>query len=164
MKCPHCQYAENRVLDTRIQKENEIRRRRECLKCKGRFSTIESVIVSYPHVIKKDGRREPFSKEKIHKGIQYACQKRPVSLAQIEHLVGKISKTVQNTLKREVPATFIGTLLMEELKNLDDVAYVRFASVYKTFKDIHEFVQSIDTQKEDPMAHGKNTDSLPPII
>ncbi len=146
MKCPHCHYLENRVLDTRIQKEGEIRRRRECLSCKGRFSTIESIIVTYPHVIKKDGRREPFNKEKIHKGIQYACQKRPVSLAQIEHLVEKIAKAVQNTLKKEVPATFIGAMLMKELKELDNVAYVRFASVYKTFKDVQEFVKSIDEE------------------
>ncbi len=159
MKCPHCQYLENRVLDTRIQKEGEIRRRRECIQCKGRFSTIESLVITYPHVIKKDGRREPFSKEKIHKGIQYACQKRPVSLAQIEHLVEKISKAVQNTLKKEVPATYIGTMLMDELKELDDVAYVRFASVYKTFKDVHEFVKSIDSKDKAPEVDGFKEES-----
>ncbi|MBC87252.1 MAG: transcriptional regulator NrdR [Bdellovibrionaceae bacterium] len=144
MYCPHCSHPESRVLDTRIQKEGEIRRRRECLECKGRFSTVESVLHSYPHIIKKDGRREPFSKDKIKKGLQYACLKRPVSLAQIEHVVNKVSQYAMEHSKKEIAASALGHFIMRELRQLDDVAYIRFASVYRTFKDVHEFVEVLE--------------------
>lgn len=144
MKCPFCGQTEDRVLDTRVQKDGSIRRRRECLGCKARYSTQETLIVDYPFVVKKDGRREPFSKEKILSGLEKACQKRPVSHAQLEAVAERIASWVINRGETEVPARLVGKRVMAELKALDDVAYVRFASVYRTFKDVQEFVDSLD--------------------
>jgi transcriptional repressor NrdR len=135
---------EHRVLETRLHREEEIRRRRECLSCRLRFSTVETLLVAYPHVIKKDGRREPFSKEKLRRGIQIACKKRPVSVGQIENLVNRISRWVQGSPDKELAASKIGQTVVKELKTLDDVAYVRFASVYKSFKDVNEFMQTLE--------------------
>lgn len=146
MKCPQCDHPESRVLDTRVQKEGDIRRRRECLECKFRFTTAETLILNFPMVVKKDGRREPFSKEKLLRGLQAACQKRPISLSQIEQIVSRISRLVLEASEREVPAEFIGQHVVRELRHLDRVAYVRFASVYKTFGDIHEFVESLEKE------------------
>lgn len=143
MKCPQCDHAESRVLDTRIPRDGEIRRRRECLECKHRFSTVETLLVHYPHVVKKDGRREPYSREKLRRGIQIACKKRPISIAEIENLVNRISRWAQSAADKELQAQNIGQAVIEELKRLDDVAYVRFASVYKHFRDINEFVESL---------------------
>ncbi len=145
MKCPHCGHLEDRVIETRVQKEGDIRRRRECMSCKARFNTLEAVLVQYPHVVKKDGRREPFNKDKLRRGVQLACKKRPVSISEIENLIARISKWVQNRGDRELGAANIGQKVIEELKVLDDVAYVRFASVYKTFRDVHEFVQTLNS-------------------
>lgn len=147
MKCPQCGHLENRVLDTRMQKEGDIRRRRECMGCKLRFSTVENVLINYPYVKKKDGRREPFSKEKLRRGVQIACKKRPVSIAEIEDAVTRISRWVQSRGEKELNSQSLGQSVMQELRNLDDVAYVRFASVYKTFKDIQEFVDSLNVKK-----------------
>jgi transcriptional repressor NrdR len=144
MKCPFCGHAEDKVLDTRVQKDSGIRRRRECLSCKSRYSTLETVMLSYPFVIKKDGRREPFNKEKILRGIQAACQKRPVSLAQLEGVVERISSWVITRGEGEIAARVIGRRMMAELKQLDDVAYIRFASVYRSFKDVQEFVEKLE--------------------
>jgi len=146
MKCPQCGHLEHRVLETRVHREEEIRRRRECLSCKLRFTTVETVFTHYPHVIKKDGRREPFSKEKLRRGIQIACKKRPVSVGQIESLVNLISRWVQGTPDKEMAASKIGQAVVKELKILDDVAYVRFASVYKTFTDVNEFMASLEAE------------------
>ncbi|MAE73382.1 MAG: transcriptional regulator NrdR [Bdellovibrionaceae bacterium] len=150
MKCPHCQHLDHRVLETRVQKDGEIRRRRECLNCKGRFSTAEMLLLNEPYIIKKDGRREPFDRDKLKRGIQLACQKRPVSLAQIEHIVEKIAKWTIQLNRKEVRSELIGQALMQELKRLDDVAYIRFASVYRTFRDVNEFVEALelDTNKD----------------
>lgn len=144
MKCPYCGHADDRVLDTRIQKDGSIRRRRECLECKARFSTVETIALSYPFIIKKDGRREPYSKEKVQKGIQAACSKRPVSFEQIQAIVERISNWIVNRGETEIPARIIGKKIMAELKQLDDVAYIRFASVYRTFKDVQEFVETLE--------------------
>src|SRR6059058_2146472 len=131
MKCPQCGHLEHRVLETRVHREEEIRRRRECLNCKLRFTTVETLFTAYPHVIKKDGRREPFSKEKLRRGISICCKKRPVSVAQIESIVNRISRGVQSSPDKELAALKIGQAVVKELKVLDDVAYVRFASVYQ---------------------------------
>lgn len=148
MKCPYCGHNEDRVLDTREQKEGElIRRRRECIKCKSRFSTVETLNLNFPMIVKKDGRREPFSKEKIFKGLQAACQKRPVSSARLESVVDRISSWVINRGEKEIPSRLIGQKVMMELRLLDDVAYVRFASVYRTFKDVQEFVETLEDQE-----------------
>jgi transcriptional repressor NrdR len=148
MRCPYCGHNEDRVLDTREQKEGDlIRRRRECLQCKSRFSTVENLSVSFPLVIKKDGRREAFSREKVLHGLQAACQKRPVPLAQIETIVDQISNWVLQKGDRELPSREIGLQVMRHLRALDDVAYVRFASVYRTFKDVQEFVDTLENQE-----------------
>lgn len=144
MKCPFCGHADDRVLDTRVQKDGSIRRRRECLECKARFSTVETIMLAYPFIIKKDGRREPFSKEKVFKGLQAAVQKRPVSLAQLDAVVERISAWVINRGESEISSRLIGKKVMAELKQLDDVAYIRFASVYRTFKDVQEFVETLE--------------------
>lgn len=146
MKCPSCDHLESRVLDTRIQKDGEIRRRRECLSCKTRFTTAETLMISYPYVVKKDGRREAYDREKLRRGIQIACKKRPVSIAEIEHIVGRISRFVQAGSEKELNAKSIGQMVIEELRRLDDVAYVRFASVYKNFRDLNEFVESLGNE------------------
>ncbi len=144
MKCPFCGHSEDKVLDTRVQKDDGIRRRRECLSCKSRYSTLETVIVSYPFVIKKDGRREPFNKEKLLRGLSYACNKRPVSTASLDAIVERIAAWVITRGEGEISARVIGRRVMAELKQLDDVAYVRFASVYKTFKDVQDFVEKLE--------------------
>jgi transcriptional repressor NrdR len=144
MKCPFCGHSEDKVLDTRVQKDGGIRRRRECLSCKSRYSTHETVMLSYPFIIKKDGRREPYSKEKLVRGMQASCQKRPVSLAQVEAAVERISAWLITRGEGEVSSKVIGRRVMAELKQLDDVAYVRFASVYRTFKDVQEFVEKLE--------------------
>lgn len=144
MKCPFCGHTEDKVLDTRVQKDGGIRRRRECLSCKSRYSTLETVMLNFPFVIKKDGRREPYNREKILKGLQAACQKRPVSSAQLENIVEKISSWIITRGEGEISARIIGRKLMAELRHLDDVAYVRFASVYRTFKDIQDFVEKLE--------------------
>lgn len=147
MKCPYCGYSDDRVLDTREQRDGEIiRRRRECLKCKARYSTVEALSVSYPLVIKKDGRREPFNKEKILKGLQASCQKRPISLTQLEAIVERIATWALHRGEKEISARLIGQKVMLELRLLDDVAYVRFASVYRAFKDVQEFVETLEDQ------------------
>jgi transcriptional repressor NrdR len=153
MKCPNCGQNEHRVLETR-DRDQEIRRRRECHSCKFRFTTIETLLMHYPHVVKKDGRREPFSKEKLRHGIQMACKKRPVSVSQVESLVNRISRWVQHSPEREMAAQKIGGAVINELKMLDDVAFVRFASVYKNFRNVQEFVLSLD-EKESPKKESK---------
>lgn len=148
MLCPYCQNKDTRVLETRFNKAGALRRRRHCTHCDSRFSTQEIVVHSMPHVQKKDGRKEPFNKQKLRKGIQSACLKRPVSLAQIEQVVDKISNYTAQNSKKEVKSEIIGHMLMRELKQLDDVAYVRFASVYRTFADVNEFVKSLSETSE----------------
>lgn len=141
MRCPTCGHLEDRVLDTRVGREGDsIRRRRECLSCHSRFTTMETLSQVYPYIIKKDGRHEPFSREKVLKGIQAACQKRPVSLAQMEQILDRVAKWVLSRPEREVTSEAVGQKVVKELRLIDDVAYVRFASVYQTFKDINEFV------------------------
>lgn len=147
MKCPQCGHTNDRVLDTREQKEGDlIRRRRECMACKTRFTTVESLVLTYPYVIKKDGRREPYNTEKIRHGIQAACQKRPISLQQIETMVERISHWALAKSDKEISSQDIGRRVMTELKRMDDVAYVRFASVYRTFQDVQEFVETLEDQ------------------
>src|ERR1700751_411788 len=151
MKCPNCGQDDHRVLETR-DRDQEIRRRRECSSCRFRFSTVESLLMHYPHVVKKDGRREPFSKEKLRRGIQMACKKRPVAVSQVEGLVNRIPRWVQHSPEREMSAQKIGQAVIVELKSLDDVAFVRFASVYKNFRNVQEFVHSLidkETGKKD---------------
>jgi transcriptional repressor NrdR len=149
MKCPFCGNSQDRVLDTRVQKEGaQIRRRRECSQCKGRFSTLEAVLLDYPLIVKKDGRREEFNKAKVQGGIQAACQKRPVSLAKMEAIVDRVAQWALNMAEKEIAAQHIGQKVMQELRGIDDVAYVRFASVYRTFTDVQEFVETLGDEPE----------------
>ena len=144
MKCPFCGELENKVIDSRLSKDSKmIRRRRECMKCQKRFTTYERVETVLPLVVKKDGRREPFNHEKIRSGIQKACQKRPISIDQIDDFVDSLGQLLQESGQREVQSTEIGERVIERLKEWDDVAYVRFASVYRQFKDINEFMSQL---------------------
>jgi transcriptional repressor NrdR len=141
MRCPYCSSLENKVVDSRLGKEGEsIRRRRECLTCEGRFTTYERVEEVLPLVIKKDGRREPFDRLKILNGLKKACEKRPIGVEAIETTVSDIEKSLQDKGLKEIPSTVIGEEVMNHLHRLDEVAYVRFASVYRSFKDINEFM------------------------
>lgn len=144
MKCPYCSFTESKVIDSRPTDEGErIRRRRECLKCGKRFTTYE-VIESVPIVvIKKDKSRETFDRSKLLNGLLRACEKRPVSIDQLDRIVDEIEATLQESMDREVPSQLIGTYAMEKLKQVDEVAYVRFASVYRQFKDINSFMEEL---------------------
>jgi transcriptional repressor NrdR len=144
MKCPFCGHPEDKVVDSRTIKEGElIRRRRECLACTKRFTTYERIEEIPLMVAKKDGRREPFDRSKIVIGVLKACEKRPVGIEQIEDLVDRIEKSINSSMEKEVSSETVGAMVMEELKNLDEVAYVRFASVYRQFKDIDEFMDVV---------------------
>jgi transcriptional repressor NrdR len=135
---------EDKVIDSRLSKDgNVIRRRRECLKCEGRFTSYERIEEILPHVIKKDGRREPFDRQKILHGIEKACEKRPVGIDTIESLVTNIERKLQDLGEKEISSSWIGEEIMSELKGVDEVAYVRFASVYRQFKDIKEFMEEV---------------------
>lgn len=141
MKCPYCGYKEDKVVDSRATaEESAVRRRRECLKCGKRFTTYEYIEEVSLMVIKKDGRREPFDRKKVLSGIIKACEKRPISMEKMEDTVIQIERAIQKKSDREVLASRIGELVMERLKVLDDVAYVRFASVYRQFKDVGQFM------------------------
>jgi transcriptional repressor NrdR len=144
MKCPACNYIDDKVIDSRLGKDSTvIRRRRECLSCKKRFTTYERIEEVLPLVIKKDGRRAAFDRRKIVEGIRRACQKRPVSIERVEAIADTIEQELLERSDKEVPVSHIGERVMEELKTIDEVAYVRFASVYRSFRDIEEFMKEI---------------------
>ncbi|MFN7686004.1 MAG: transcriptional regulator NrdR [Oligoflexia bacterium] len=150
MKCPYCSALETKVIDSRINQTNDItRRRRECPICEGRFTTYERVEEVMPAVIKKDARREPFSREKIMNGLKKACQKRPVTTLQLEEVVARIERRIASFGAKEIPSKNIGLMVMQELSRLDKVAYVRFAAVYREFQDVEQFVAEL-TQTEPP--------------
>jgi transcriptional repressor NrdR len=141
MRCPYCGYKEDKVVDSRATaEESAIRRRRECLKCGKRFTTYEYIEEVSLMVIKKDGRRQPFDRKKILTGIMKACEKRPISMEKMEEIVVQVERAIQKKSDREVASSRIGELVMEKLKAMDDVAYVRFASVYRQFKDVGQFM------------------------
>jgi transcriptional repressor NrdR len=144
MRCPYCGNLEDKVVDSRLSSEgNSIRRRRECLKCERRFTTYERIEETPLMVIKKDGRREPFERKKILTGLVKACEKRPISMEKLEQLVDKIEFTLQRDYEKEVKSKDIGELAIRLLQALDDIAYVRFASVYRQFKDVNQFMKEI---------------------
>lgn len=144
MKCAFCHYKETKVIDSRLSNEGQsIRRRRECLKCKRRFTTYEYVEEIPLMVVKKDGRREPFDRKKIIAGIVKACEKRPIGMEKIEELVVNIERNIHKKFDKEVNSKNIGELVMERLADLDEVAYVRFASVYRQFKDVNQFMREL---------------------
>ncbi|MDY0213376.1 MAG: transcriptional regulator NrdR [Desulfuromonadaceae bacterium] len=154
MKCPFCGCLETRVIDSRLGKEgNNIRRRRECSECERRFTTYERVEEILPMVVKKDGRREPFDRSKITAGIRRACEKRPIPIETIEKLVDGLEMQLQESSEREIQAAVIGEAVMKALHALDEIAYVRFASVYRQFKDINEFMEELTD-----ILRGQNSD------
>jgi len=164
MKCPFCADLENRVIDSRLSKDGAvIRRRRECDRCQRRFTTYERVEEMLPLVVKKDGGREEFDRSKIISGLKKACEKRPVSITTIEQIADRIERGLQERGDKEVPSSVIGEAVMRELHKLDQVAYVRFASVYRSFKDAGEFMRELqDLIQERAGAprrrkHGKGT-------
>ncbi len=144
MKCPYCGHLENKVVDSRINKEyTTTRRRRLCGSCARRFTTYERLEITMPMLIKKDGRREKWNRSKVVEGLKKACEKRPVSMAEIEKFVDSLEGGLQDIGEREIPVRIVGARVMEGLRNLDEVAYVRFASVYRQFKDLNEFMDEL---------------------
>jgi transcriptional repressor NrdR len=157
MRCPFCQNSENKVIDSRESHEGAvIRRRRECLDCRRRFTTYERVEELSPLIVKKDGRREAFDRDKIIVGLKKACEKRPVSMDELESTVTDIERKLQGMGEKEVASSFLGEEVMGRLQKLDEVAYVRFASVYRSFRDISEFMHEL---KELIDGQGKNKDA-----
>jgi len=156
MRCPFCGHLEDKVVDSRESREGDsIRRRRECLSCARRFTSYERVEEVPLVILKKDGRREPFDRQKLMKGLLLACQKRPVSLARIEELVGDLQSRLMERPDREIRSRELGELIMDELKGLDQVAYVRFASVYRDFKDLPDFVKALEGLMHKEAASGR---------
>lgn len=140
MKCPYCQFLEDKVLDSRVVRDGDaIKRRRECLKCSRRYTTFETIVERRVLVVKKDGRREPFDQQKLLRGLEVACRKRPVSSGALEEVVERIERALYDRGETEVQATVLGEMVVEELRKLDPVAYVRFASVYRDFQDLSQF-------------------------
>ena len=149
MKCPYCGYQESKVVDSRPADEGSIRRRRECLRCERRFTTYETVESLPMVVIKKDGSRQTFDRSKVLRGIQRSCEKRPVPVADMERMATEIEQELQNNLEREISTELVGEMVMDKLKKADEVAYVRFASVYRQFKDINTFMRELNKLLED---------------
>jgi len=157
MKCPYCGLVDNKVIDSRLSKDGRtIRRRRECIDCGRRFTTYERLEETLPLVVKKDGRREPFNREKIIEGVKKSCQKRPVSITKIEEFVDSLEVYFQELGKKEIESKEVGERVISNLKEWDEVAYVRFASVYRQFKDINEFM----TELEDILRSRKEKESI----
>ena len=151
MRCPFCSFDDTKVIDSRLVAEgSQVRRRRECLSCAERFTTFESAELLMPRVIKTNGSREPFDEDKLRNGFLRAVQKRPVSIEQIETVITQIKHQLQATGEREIDSRVIGEMVMEALKQLDHVAYVRFASVYRSFQDLAEFRAEIDKLTQEP--------------
>jgi transcriptional repressor NrdR len=152
MHCPFCKAEETKVIDSRLVSEgDQIRRRRECLSCKERFTTFEVAELLMPRVVKQDGSREPFNEDKMRAGFTRALEKRPVSVEKVELAINQIKHQLQASGEREVPALEVGEMVMSKLRSLDEVAYVRFASVYRRFKDLEEFREEIDRLKSDQL-------------
>ncbi|MFI5366830.1 MAG: transcriptional regulator NrdR [Candidatus Binatia bacterium] len=150
MKCPFCHADEDKVIDSRSSKDGGIiRRRRECLKCERRFTTYERVEEMLPMLVKKDGRREVYDRLKVIGGLKKACEKRPVSTTAIEQTADRIEQMLQERGEKEVPSSVVGEAVMRELHKLDQVAYVRFASVYREFKDVNEFMRELQSLMKD---------------
>ncbi len=149
MQCPFCRKGETRVVDSRTSESFSVRRRRECITCQRRFTTYERIEESPVKVIKKDGSRVPFDRDRIRRGIETACYKRPISAEQIDELIGRVEAEIYASFEREVPSRNIGELVFSELRQLDQVAFVRFASVYREFKDVNDFVEELEPMLRD---------------
>lgn len=156
MKCPFCGHSESKVVDSRATDYSEkIRRRRECLKCQERFTTYETIESIPIIVIKRDGSREIFNEDKLLRGVLKACEKRPIKIVELEEMVHNIKKQLQNSMEKEVASLDIGKLIMEKLKKIDSVAYIRFASVYRQFSDTSQFIDELLKLIHDTKEHGE---------
>ncbi|MDP1930836.1 MAG: transcriptional regulator NrdR [Gammaproteobacteria bacterium] len=150
MHCPFCSALDTKVIDSRLVAEgNQVRRRRECITCAERFTTFESAELVMPRIVKQNGNREPFDENKLHAGLLKALEKRPVSIEKVDEAINRIKHHLRATGEREVPSRMVGEQVMEELRQLDEVAFVRFASVYRSFKDLNEFRAEIDRLAND---------------
>ncbi len=150
MHCPFCGAFDTKVIDSRLVSEgNHVRRRRECITCEDRFTTYESAELVMPRIIKQDGTREPFNEDKLLAGLNKALEKRPVSIEKVEEAINRIKATLRSTGEREIQSRDVGEEVMKELRDLDEVAFVRFASVYRSFKDLNEFREEIDRLSQD---------------
>ncbi len=157
MHCPFCGANETKVIDSRLVAEgNQVRRRRECISCKDRYTTFEVAELLMPKVVKQDERREPFNEDKLRMGLHRALEKRPVSTEQIEAAFSLIKRYLQSLGEREIPSRLIGEKVMEQLRELDDVAYVRFASVYRSFQDLSEFRAELDRLEKEDVGSRRN--------
>lgn len=156
MRCPNCKHSDSKVTDSRtISDGNVVRRRRECSKCNFRFTTYERIERMLPMIVKKDGRREPFNKSKVLAGMKKACQKRPVAMEELDKAAERLEEEIMSRGEKEINSSFVGEWVMSYLKQLDDVAYVRFASVYRSFRDIDEFMQELSIIISTRRAAGK---------
>jgi transcriptional repressor NrdR len=163
MHCPFCGHEETKVTDSRLTGEGlQVRRRRECQACGERFTTFESAELVMPRLVKRDDRREPFDESKLRAGMTRALEKRPVSAEAVEEAIGRILHVLRSSGERELPSSRVGQLVMDELRQLDEVAYVRFASVYRSFQDIEEFRQEIERLRESTPPAGREQMSLLP--
>ncbi|MDO9318946.1 MAG: transcriptional regulator NrdR [Gammaproteobacteria bacterium] len=150
MHCPFCNALDTKVIDSRLVSEgNQVRRRRECITCAERFTTFESAELVMPRIVKSNGNREPFDESKLHSGLLKALEKRPVSIEKVDEAINRIKNYLRATGEREVPSRMVGERVMQELRQLDEVAFVRFASVYRSFKDLNEFRAEIDRLAND---------------
>ncbi len=150
MHCPFCNAVDTKVIDSRLVSEgNQVRRRRECITCAERFTTFESAELVMPRIVKSNGNREPFDENKLHSGLLKALEKRPVSIEKVDEAINRIKNYLRATGEREVPSRMVGEQGMQELRQLDEVAFVRFASVYRSFKDLNEFRAEIDRLAND---------------
>ncbi|MEK7259186.1 MAG: transcriptional regulator NrdR [Pseudomonadota bacterium] len=150
MHCPFCNAVDTKVIDSRLVSEgNQVRRRRECITCAERFTTFESAELVMPRIVKSNGNREPFDENKLHSGLLKALEKRPVSIEKVDEAINRIKNYLRATGEREVPSRMVGEQVMQELRQLDEVAFVRFASVYRSFKDLNEFRAEIDRLAND---------------
>ena len=164
MHCPFCAHIDTRVIDSRLLGEgDQIRRRRECISCKARFTTYETAELSLPRIIKSDGRRETFSDEKLRSGITKALEKRPVSMERVEDAINDVKRRIRESGEREIDTVRIGELVMDALRGLDQVAYVRFASVYRSFEDVRAFLEEIERLENElpPDLREQQLDLLP---
>ncbi|MCB1670913.1 MAG: transcriptional regulator NrdR [Gammaproteobacteria bacterium] len=158
MHCPFCNAIDTKVIDSRLVAEgNQVRRRRECLTCNERFTTYEAAELVMPRIIKQNGEREPFDEEKLHSGLLKALEKRPVSIEKVDEAISRIKNKLRSTGEREIQSRSVGEEVMRELRSLDEVAYVRFASVYKSFKSLDEFTREIDELTRESDARGKQS-------
>lgn len=165
MRCPFCSHPDTRVIDSRLTDDGlMVRRRRVCEACEARFNTFETAELKLPQVIKRDGRREPFSEHKLRGGLERAVEKRPVPLAEIDRVMDNVIRKLRTSGERELPARQLGAWVMEELKRLDQVAYVRFASVYRRFEDVQAFREEIERLERDlPHLDGRQLSLLEPV-